>query len=271
MGYRLSQIKRCARALSRSNGKEARRVVFFCIFLPFFLFLLPVFFWKIAFFRWITLLFASLQGTFLLFFCHPLWMGVRRWFLERAGEAPLRKSGIFYFFTKPSLYFKAVFARIWMALLRFAAGFLCSLAAAPAFSVARKAAAFGGAVQTLSPLCFLAAAGLFLCGCAFAYLFCRRFRLFYWLMSHSPQENLFRLFFRSAQLWHQAGPEAVRVRRWIFGIRNMLFFRALWLNGLVSSLPESSRSHFVPFRPKKRKVLKKFTNIHRNCLFPPLQ
>lgn len=193
MKFRNKQIKRCACALSARYRKEVRRILFFGIAVPLLVLFLPYLFWWVPFFGRIFLVFLPLQGVYLLFFCHPLWMGVRRWFLEQASGCFLHRSTFAAFFSGGRLYGKAVLAGILMALFRSLAAFLLLLPGSFAFLTALTARSFGGVVTVLSPLCFLAAAGLTLCGWLMFRRFSRRLRMLFWLLAAFPDEGFFSL------------------------------------------------------------------------------
>ena len=89
MEFSIQKIRRCGKSALRSHRREAARVVFFTIFLPFLLLLLlgvnlyhnipGTFIGQNEKAVWI---FAGIAAVVFLFFYLPLWLGAKRWYLS---------------------------------------------------------------------------------------------------------------------------------------------------------------------------------------------
>lgn len=105
MEFSIQKIRRCGKSALRSHRREAARVVFFTIFLPFLLLLLlgvnlyhnipGTFIGQNEKAVWI---FAGIAAVVFLFFYLPLWLGAKRWYLETCRPGRLRIPSVFYYF-----------------------------------------------------------------------------------------------------------------------------------------------------------------------------
>ena len=105
MEFSIQKIRRCGKSALRSHRREAARVVFFTIFLPFLLLLLlgvnlyhnipGTFIGQNEKVVWI---FAGIAAVVFLFFYLPLWLGAKRWYLETCRPGRLRIPSVFYYF-----------------------------------------------------------------------------------------------------------------------------------------------------------------------------
>ena len=109
MEFSIQKIRRCGKSALRSHRREAARVVFFTIFLPFLLLLLlginlyhnipGTFIGQNEKAVWI---FAGIAAVVFLFFYLPLWLGAKRWYLETCRPGRLRIPSVFYYFSSYS-------------------------------------------------------------------------------------------------------------------------------------------------------------------------
>lgn len=124
MEFSIQKIRRCGKSALRSHRREAARVVFFTIFLPFLLLLLlgvnlyhnipGTFIGQNEKAVWI---FAGIAAVVFLFFYLPLWLGAKRWYLETCRPGRLRIPSVFYYFSSFRLYGKAVVTGLHLAFL----------------------------------------------------------------------------------------------------------------------------------------------------------
>ena len=122
MEFSIQKIRRCGKSALRSHRREAARVVFFTIFLPFLLLLLlgvnlyhnipGTFIGQNEKAVWI---FAGIAAVVFLFFYLPLWLCAKRWYLETCRPGRLRIPSVFYYFFSFRLYGKAVVTGLHLA------------------------------------------------------------------------------------------------------------------------------------------------------------
>ena len=121
MEFSIQKVKRCGKSVLCPHRREAARVVFFTVFLPFLLLLL----WGIFLYHSPRFFSVKLMGQtvfvsvfavgtaaaaiFFLFFYLPLWLGAKYWYLEICRPGKLRVPSVFYYFSSFRLYGKAVF------------------------------------------------------------------------------------------------------------------------------------------------------------------
>lgn len=105
------KVKRCGKSVLCPHRREAARVVFFTVFLPFLLLLL----WGIFLYHSPRFFSVKLMGQtvfvsvfavgtaaaaiFFLFFYLPLWLGAKYWYLEICRPGKLRVPSVFYYFS----------------------------------------------------------------------------------------------------------------------------------------------------------------------------
>lgn len=195
MEFSIQKIRRCGKSALRSHRREAARVVFFTIFLPFLLLLLlgvnlyhnipGTFIGQNEKVVWI---FAGIAAVVFLFFYLPLWLGAKRWYLETCRPGRLRIPSVFYYFFSFRLYGKAVVTGLHLA---FCQTVLLLLGILPGsgtavISVVMFRWSDHDLGRSLSLLCLLAGAGLLLCGIAWAKYIGRRYFWVPWLLAADP-------------------------------------------------------------------------------------
>ena len=111
MEFSIQKVKRCGKSVLCPHRREAARVVFFTVFLPFLLLLL----WGIFLYHSPRFFSVKLMGQtvfvsvfavgtaaaaiFFLFFYLPLWLGAKYWYLEICRPGKLRVPFVFYYFS----------------------------------------------------------------------------------------------------------------------------------------------------------------------------
>lgn len=209
MEFSIQKIRRCGKSALRSHRREAARVVFFTIFLPFLLLLLlgvnlyhnipGTFIGQNEKAVWI---FAGIAAVVFLFFYLPLWLGAKRWYLETCRPGRLRIPSVFYYFFSFRLYGKAVVTGLHLA---FCQTVLLLLGILPGsgtavISVVMFRWSDHDLGRSLSLLCLLAGAGLLLCGIAWAKYIGRRYFWVPWLLAADPSAPSRWIFEEASQL-----------------------------------------------------------------------
>ena len=219
MEFSIQKIRRCGKSALRSHRREAARVVFFTIFLPFLLLLLlgvnlyhnipGTFIGQNEKAVWI---FAGIAAVVFLFFYLPLWLGAKRWYLETCRPGRLRIPSVFYYFFSFRLYGKAVVTGLHLA---FCQTVLLLLGILPGsgtavISVVMFRWSDHDLGRSLSLLCLLAGAGLLLCGIAWAKYIGRRYFWVPWLLAADPSAPSRWIFGEASRLC--LSPAAVKGR-----------------------------------------------------------
>lgn len=277
MEFSIQKVKRCGKSVLCPHRREAARVVFFTVFLPFLLLLL----WGIFLYHSPRFFSVKLMGQtvfvsvfavgtaaaaiFFLFFYLPLWLGAKYWYLEICRPGKLRVPSVFYYFSSFRLYGKAVFTGFQLVFCRavlILLGLLPSgIAAVVSAVIYRQSTNDLG--RSLSLLCLIASTGLLLCGMAGAKYAGRRYFWVPWLLAADPSMTSRRLFEGSVRLCHEKRAVWEGVYRRLWGKRLLSFgilpsfwalpivncTLALWLSG---QLPIYEKNNFpAPFRQRK--------------------
>lgn len=290
MEFSIQKIRRCGKSALRSHRREAARVVFFTIFLPFLLLLLlgvnlyhnipGTFIGQNEKAVWI---FAGIAAVVFLFFYLPLWLGAKRWYLETCRPGRLRIPSVFYYFSSFRLYGKAVVTGLHLA---FCQTVLLLLGILPGsgtavISVVMFRWSDHDLGRSLSLLCLLAGASLLLCGIAWAKYIGRRYFWVPWLLAADPSAPSRWIFGEASRLCREKRGiwEDIYRRLWWPRLLSLGIIPAFWALPIVdctlvlwlseqlpiyekSSVPTSFRQrkirHFsagkIPFPAEKQEI-----------------